>query len=169
MQPPAAALTTSLTPARFKHVARIERLNWPPPFKFDPVAATVGFPGLEPKVPATDRKFMWFLATRAARASAVVGYLVLDADPAQRTIYLNDVGVDPAHAGRGVGTRLMEAAVRAVAADAALRAKPMVLKVDPANAGAIRLYERFGFRRTRARRDDGLGTQLVMRRPAAAA
>ena len=87
-----------------------------------------------------------------------MGSLVLDFQ--RKRVYLYDLGVDPKHARQGVGTLLLTAAM------ATLDKQTVWLKVDPANPGAIRLYERFGFKRSRGRRDDGLGDQVVMTRRA---
>lgn len=54
---------------------------------------------------------------------------------------LHKVMVDQAARGCGVGTRLFEAALAAIDAIGV----DVFLTVDPANAAAIRLYERWGF------------------------
>lgn len=152
------SITTILNLTRFTHVARIERLNWPSPFKFDQVAQTVGFKELEPVVPFMDARYRWFFATPSPSSNVVVGSLVLDVS--RKRVYMYDLGVDPKHVRQGVATLLLTAAL------GTLEKQTVWLKVDPANMGAIRLYERFGFKSSRLRRDDGLGDQVVMTRRA---
>lgn len=61
------------------------------------------------------------------------------------TAYLQRVAVDPAHAGKGVGTDLVRAAIRWAARTPS---GSMVLNVRSANDRATRLYERSGFSAT---------------------
>ncbi|MFC4854410.1 GNAT family N-acetyltransferase [Actinophytocola glycyrrhizae] len=60
----------------------------------------------------------------------------------EHVLSINELAVDPAVQGRGIGGALIEAA----AADAARRgARKLTLRVLGGNAGARRLYERRGF------------------------
>ena len=58
---------------------------------------------------------------------------------------LYDIVVDPAHRGRGIGRRLLEATIAALAARGAPR---VVLSTAERNEAAQRLFARAGFRRT---------------------
>lgn len=53
-------------------------------------------------------------------------------------LFLHKVMVHPICRGKGIGTALMEAALAAAKV-------PVLLTVDPLNASAVALYERFGF------------------------
>ena len=78
--------------------------------------------------------------------------ILLDGQPAgwiytatlDDTIWLAEIMVAPEQRGKGVGS----AAIRQVLALAARSRKPVRLTVNVLNTGAIRLYERLGFRRT---------------------
>ena len=77
----------------------------------------------------------------------VVGYAGLCDYPDE--CFVQTVGVDPAHQGRGVGALLLDALL----GEAARRGhKPVLLEVRADNEVAQRLYERRGFRRTGVRR-----------------
>jgi ribosomal protein S18 acetylase RimI-like enzyme len=71
---------------------------------------------------------------------------------------LVEVAVLAAYRGRGIGT----AAINQLIAVANLAGKPVRLRVNVTNAGAVRLYERLGFRRI-----GGDEVQHEMERPAA--
>jgi len=64
-------------------------------------------------------------------------------NPARGTWYVNALATYPAHRGQGHGTRLL-----GIAEDQAraLQCRALSLTVVDANAGALRLYERLGFR-----------------------
>lgn len=78
--------------------------------------------------------------------------ILLDSDPAgwlytgtlDDSVWIAEIMVRPELRGRGVGT----AALREVLGQASAEGKPVRLSVNVLNAGAIRLYERLGFRRT---------------------
>ena len=59
---------------------------------------------------------------------------------------IQNVGITPAHRGRGLGTRLLEKTLHGFREAGLTRA---YLEVTARNTGAIRLYERFGFRRVK--------------------
>ncbi len=63
---------------------------------------------------------------------------------APSTWYINVLSTLPGHRGRGHGTRLL-AAAEGIAADIGARALSII--VSDANAAALRLYERCGYRR----------------------
>jgi GNAT superfamily N-acetyltransferase len=72
-------------------------------------------------------------------------------------VYLRSMGVAPVGRGNGVGLRLLEEAERFAVAVGHRR---MFLSTAPVLKGAIRLYERFGFRRTPEGPHDLHGTPL---------
>lgn len=59
---------------------------------------------------------------------------------------IQNLGITPDHRGLGLGTRLLEKALEGFKSVGLTRA---YLEVTARNSGAIRLYERFGFRRVR--------------------
>jgi threonine synthase len=79
----------------------------------------------------------------ASQGSEVVGYCVLtpmELDTFFPHRHLSYIAVSKAARGQGVGTQLLEAAIRAADGD-------LSLHVDIDNEGAIKLYEKFGFTR----------------------
>jgi len=58
---------------------------------------------------------------------------------------LESLGVLPAHRGRGIGQRLLDGLEQALAADGV---EDLIVGALPSNVGAIRLYERRGYRPT---------------------
>ena len=58
---------------------------------------------------------------------------------------IQNLGIDPAHRGRGLGSLLLS---KAAAGFRAAGLKRMHLEVTTENTGAVRLYERLGFRRS---------------------
>jgi ribosomal-protein-alanine N-acetyltransferase len=76
--------------------------------------------------------------------------------------HVMNVAVDPVHRRRGIATRLLGALLARVGADAAL-----TLEVRTSNAGAIALYEGFGFRsagvRPRYYQDNGEDAVIMWR------
>lgn len=76
------------------------------------------------------------------------GALLLARYREQSVLELVYIGLSPALRGRGVGRALMQ---RAVHAAVAAGVAEMTCAVDTNNAGAIRLYDAFGFRRFDAR------------------
>ena len=59
---------------------------------------------------------------------------------------IQNVGITPAHRGRGVGTALLLAAL---AGFQQMGLSRVYLEVTAQNDGAVRLYKRLGFRRTK--------------------
>lgn len=87
----------------------------------------------------------------ADRGGAVVGYVyAANEGPDYMALrgpagVLNDIVVDPAHRGQGIGQRLLEA----VCAELKRRGAPrIVLSTAEGNVAAQRLFARAGFRRT---------------------
>ena len=77
----------------------------------------------------------------ASDSEGPLGYLVLTPMELDRffpAMHLSYVAVDPRARGRGVGTVLLEEAIRAADGD-------LSLHVDTDNEAAIKLYEKFGF------------------------
>jgi ribosomal-protein-alanine N-acetyltransferase len=96
----------------------------------------------------------------AVEDSGIIGYLICAryAD----VMHLMNIAVDPAARRRGVATALLEQMI-----DRAGREQSFTLEVRPSNAGAIALYERFGFRsagtRRRYYRDTGEDALIMWR------
>jgi [ribosomal protein S18]-alanine N-acetyltransferase len=120
-------------------------------------------------VPWSEATFRGLLRRRdaclivAAAGDEVVGYAaywtVLDQSE------LGNVAVTPAWRGRGIGERLVAEVLR-LAGSAGVR--EVFLEVRPSNAGARRLYERFGFTQVGRRRNyyqEPAEDALVLRRP----
>ncbi|MEU8109414.1 GNAT family protein [Nonomuraea muscovyensis] len=76
-----------------------------------------------------------------------VGHFMLRTDPSGRSVRLGMVVVSPAARGQGYGEAMVEAALGRAFADPAVEG--VDLGVYSRNTGAMRLYERFGFRRER--------------------
>ncbi|RVX42301.1 RimJ/RimL family protein N-acetyltransferase [Nonomuraea polychroma] len=74
-----------------------------------------------------------------------VGHFLLRTEPSGRSVRLGMVLVSPTVRGRGYGEAMLEAALGNAFADPAI--EQVNLGVYSHNAGAIRLYERLGFRR----------------------
>jgi ribosomal protein S18 acetylase RimI-like enzyme len=87
-------------------------------------------------------------------AGEPVGWIYTATSPDQ--VWLAEIMVLPERRGRGLGA----AAIRKILADARVAGKPVRLMVNMQNAGAIRLYERLGFRRT-----GGTEVQHLMEHP----
>lgn len=84
----------------------------------------------------------------------IIGMLNVHASPKKRLQHIGEFGITvlKAHWGKGVGARLMEGMIDWAKATKLMR--KLNLKVHVNNAGAIRMYERFGFEREgRIRRD----------------
>jgi len=80
-------------------------------------------------------------------AGELIGYFVLLA--AAREAHLLNFSIVAKHQRRGCGTAMLE---QVVAQARELQARSLFLEVRPSNAGAQRLYQRFGFRRVALRR-----------------
>jgi GNAT superfamily N-acetyltransferase len=78
--------------------------------------------------------------TVAERAGRLLGYVELGEEPDAG--WIEQLYLDPAEVGHGVGSQLLQAAL----AQLATRALPVRLYTFQANAGARRFYERHGFR-----------------------
>jgi ribosomal-protein-alanine N-acetyltransferase len=96
----------------------------------------------------------------AVDGTRLVGYLICSryAD----VWHLMNIAVDPRRQRRGIATALLEAMLERAGPD-----EPYTLEVRPSNAGAIKLYERFGFRsagtRRRYYRDTGEDAVIMWR------
>lgn len=79
-------------------------------------------------------------------ADGIVGYVVADTvrERGWHLGHVKDLAVHPQKRGDGVGSRLLERALHALAARGVSRVK---LEVRESNRGARRLYDRFGFER----------------------
>ena len=77
----------------------------------------------------------------ARQGDKIVGAAVLFAGEKDVDV-LHKIFVTPSLRGCGIGSRLMKACLRRAT-------RPIILTVNPGNAGAITVYEKFGFRRKR--------------------
>ncbi|MEU3979116.1 GNAT family N-acetyltransferase [Streptomyces sp. NPDC026672] len=94
----------------------------------------------------------------------LVGYVLVGTRPDRKRSWVLGLGVDERMRGRGMGRRLMEAALDLMRAEGVVEA---ALTVDPENASARALYQAFGFEQIDDRRDYfGPGQhRLIMVRP----
>lgn len=126
---------TRATPADFLSIAALDRLAWP-------------------QVPDTfipDGEHIWRIwveystvlvahapdSTTLPESGHVAGALVMFPTE-QQELFLHKILVHPDCRGAGLGTALMQTALAQATA-------PVLLTVDPHNAPAVRLYEKFGF------------------------
>jgi [ribosomal protein S18]-alanine N-acetyltransferase len=79
----------------------------------------------------------------AKQSSRIVGYILASASGTEAEIV--SIAVDPVHRRSGAGAALMGYALRRLGACGVRRVE---LAVRTTNAAALRLYRRFGFRRT---------------------
>jgi ribosomal-protein-alanine N-acetyltransferase len=100
----------------------------------------------------------------AMRGETLVGYLICSRY--DTVWHVMNVAVDPEQRNHGIGTALLERLIEEVG-DPAAR---YTLEVRTSNAGAIRLYERLGFRAAGLRRryyqDNGEDALIMWRTPA---
>ncbi len=141
-------------PDSYPVLAELHERSFPSGWSVDDLAALARQPGV--------------VILQARRASAygsrsVIGFLILRvaADEAE----VLTIAVDPRQRRRGIGEVLMRAALSRLYAD---RVASLFLEVDAANAGALALYRKLGFRKVGERRgyyrdSDGDGGALVMR------
>ncbi|MFF3466883.1 GNAT family N-acetyltransferase [Streptomyces sp. NPDC001984] len=94
----------------------------------------------------------------------LLGYVLTGTRPDRKRSWILGLGVDERLRGRGMGRRLMEAALELMRAEGVVEA---ALTVDPENAPARALYNAFGFVQVDDRRDYfGPGQhRLIMVRP----
>ena len=114
-----------------------------------------------PATPETEAGYEWFLGTQlqepgavilvAEREGEVIGYTYACVEGFDWMMLrgpagvVNDILVDPARRGRGVGRMLLDAVLAALHAQGA---RQMVLSTAERNETAQRLFARAGFRRT---------------------
>jgi GNAT superfamily N-acetyltransferase len=111
--------------------------------------------------PQVEEGYAWFLGTQLEEADvviyvaeldgAVIGYAYAGMEPHSwkelraPAGFIHDLLVDPPHRGRGIATRLLEAAAAWLEEHGAPRVMLWTAQNNPA---AQRLFERAGFRRT---------------------
>lgn len=106
---------------------------------------------------------LWLACARAEGDRPVAFLLALHVDDALHVVHL---GTDPAHQKRGIGARLLDAAIDHLAA---ARGRTLFLEVRASNEAAIRLYRRAGFSAFNVRKnyygdppEDALEMRLVL-------
>lgn len=138
-----------LTYADLPQVIAIERRAFPTPWSLAMFVLELSKPGGE------------CLAVR--RDGALTGYVICSRY--DEVWHLMNVAVDPRHRRQGIATALLDELIARLGDDARL-----TLEVRPSNAGAIALYERFGFlgagMRRRYYQDNGEDALIMWRTPA---
>jgi ribosomal protein S18 acetylase RimI-like enzyme len=84
----------------------------------------------------------WMLADKRRDVGYALAYWRHSIDHGGRVAVLDDLWIDAALRGRGLGRRLMEAALADMSA---CGARAVVLEADPADAPAMSFYARLGF------------------------
>ncbi|KZL19586.1 Mycothiol acetyltransferase [Pseudovibrio axinellae] len=108
-----------------------------------------------------DQKGVFFLVARVSKAS--LGFVVIRSIAGEAEVLT--IAVSPKQQDKGVGRKLMEAAIFQLYSD---RTEALFLEVDEANGSALKLYKNLGFKRVGERKayyaaSEGSGTALVMR------
>ena len=139
-----------LTYADLPQVIAIERRSFPTPWSLAMFVLELSKPS--------------GICLAAVRDSKLVGYLVCSRY--DRVWHIMNVAVDPDHRRQGLATALINRLLERVAEDDAR----FTLEVRRSNAGAIVLYERFGFKvagmRRRYYQDNGEDAFVMWRTPA---
>jgi [ribosomal protein S18]-alanine N-acetyltransferase len=139
-----------LTYADLPQVVAIERRSFPTPWS---LAMFV----LELSKPAG-------VCLAAFEAQTMVGYLICSRY--DTVWHLMNVSVDPSRRRRGVASALLTSLIDRIGDPAS----QLTLEVRPSNEGAIKLYDRFGFRSAGVRRryyqDNGEDALIMWRTPA---
>ena len=148
--PPAAPAIRRLTYADLPQVVAIERRAFPTPWS---LAMFV----LELSKPAG-------VCLAAFEDDEMVGYLICSRY--DTVWHLMNISVDPSRRRQGIATALLTSLIERIGDPAS----QLTLEVRPSNGGAIRLYERFGFRSAGVRRryyqDNGEDALIMWRTPA---
>lgn len=106
----------------------------------------VAFSGRETSLWNDFKAFSKVLSLREFLKYVVKGTIInelLTASVGKNDYYLSNVGVDPAFRGQGIGTYILENAYEIAKEKGCKR---VILDVTFKNEGALRLYERFGFK-----------------------
>jgi ribosomal-protein-alanine N-acetyltransferase len=142
-----------LTYADLPQVIAIERRAFPAPWSLAMFVLELSKPG--------------GICLAASNGQRLAGYMVCSRY--DTVWHIMNVAVDPDRQGHGHGTKLIERLLDEVAADNG-RPQRFTLEVRRSNDGAIRLYERFGFRAAGLRRryyhDNGEDALIMWRTPA---
>ncbi|WP_321382348.1 GNAT family N-acetyltransferase [Rhizobium sp.] len=88
------------------------------------------------KILDEDEQELWIIRD----AAAVLGYCRLEREPGQT--WLEEIAIDPAYHGRGLGRLLVYQALQRMEID---REHPVCLNVSSINRSALSLYQRLGF------------------------
>jgi ribosomal-protein-alanine N-acetyltransferase len=124
-----------LTLADLGDIERIERRSYPTPWSRSMFAGELSKPS------------SYCMGAVDGERDRLVGYLIVS-----RYVdawHVMNIAVDPPHRGRGVARRLLDGLFAATAGDAL---RGYTLEVRVSNEGAIKLYERLGFKTTGVRR-----------------
>jgi ribosomal-protein-alanine N-acetyltransferase len=148
--PPPDLLIRRLTYADLPQVIAIERRAFPAPWSLAMFVLELSKPG--------------GICLAASAQGRLAAYMVCSRY--DTVWHIMNVAVDPVQRNNGIGTALLERLIEEVG-DPAAR---YTLEVRTSNAGAIRLYERFGFRAAGLRRryyqDNGEDALIMWRTPA---
>ena len=135
-------------------ILAIERRAFPAPWSLAMFVLELGRPG--------------GICLVATRAHQVVGYLVCSRH--DTVWHVMNVAADPDRRRRGIATALLTRLLERLIEEVGDPGARYTLEVRTSNAGAIRLYERFGFRAAGLRRryyqDNGEDALIMWRTPA---
>jgi GNAT superfamily N-acetyltransferase len=124
--------------------------------EFEPLYTPGGFRATTPASDEIGRRFAEGPIWVAERDGRIIG--TASVVPQGDGLYIRSMAVHPAARGQGVAALLLETVERHARAGARSR---LVLSTTPFLDGAIRLYERAGFRRTEDGPHDLFGTPLM--------
>ncbi len=112
-----------------------------------------------------EQKGVFILTARTSRVTgqANLGFVIIRSVAGEAEVLT--IAVSPKQQNRGIGRKLMEAAIFQLYSD---RTEALFLEVDDTNSAALKLYKKLGFKQVGERKayyaaSEGSGTALVMR------